>query len=692
MTDSSKNLKFSTLVNLLRFRALNQANQIAFIFLMDGETESSSLTYQELDRQARAIATQLQSVTIPGARALLLYPSGLEFIAAFFGCLYASVVAVPAYLPKRNRRMSRLQAILDNAQASVILTNKELLPNIESGFSKNTELSGLSLLTTNNIAGEQMTYSWQEPAVSSETLAFIQYTSGSTGAPKGVMVTHKNVLHNEHLIQKHFKHNSKTIGVGWLPLFHDMGLIGNVLQSLYLGIPSILMPPEAFIMKPFRWLKAISNYKATTSGGPNFAYDLCVNKITPEQRESLDLSSWKVAFNGAEPIRPQTLEQFASTFADCGFHREALYPCYGMAETTLLVAGGLKAETPVIRSIQRTAIQQNRVVENTNEREKVRKIVSCGFAWLDQKIKIVDPKRLTLCSANQVGEIWISSFSVAQGYWNRTEETEKTFHAYLTDTGEGPFLRTGDLGFLQGGELFITGRLKDLIIIRGTNYYPQDIELTVEQSHPGLRSSCGAAFTVEVNDVERLVITQEVERSNLRQLKVDEIAGAIRQEVSINHDLQVYAVLLLKTASIPKTSSGKIQRHACRSGFLDGSLNVVGKWTAKPHSAQQQSKEVVTTNNTYLYNSITEEEIQAWLISHLALELKVPPNEIDIQESFAYYGMDSAIAVDTVGQLIDWLECELEPTLFWEYPNIESLARHLAKKCSLLPTNSQVRN
>ncbi|BCL39998.1 AMP-binding protein [Nostoc sp. MS1] len=709
MVDLFKNAQYTTLVDVLNVRSQNQRQKIAFTFLEDGEAEQSVLTYQDLDLQARAIAAYLQSLVPTGSRILLLYPSGLEFVSAFFGCLYAGVIAVPAYPPKRNQKMSRLVAIATNAQASLILTTKKLLVNIQNQFSENSELAKLPLIATDSIALDQA-HSWQEPSLNENTLAFLQYTSGSTGTPKGVMVSHGNLLHNEQMIQQAFGHFAEEVIVGWLPLFHDMGLVGNLLQPLYLGMPSILMSPEAFLMKPVRWLETITRYKATTSGGPNFAYDLCVRKVTPEQRANLDLSSWQLAFNGSEPVRAETLEQFAHTFADCGFRKQAFYPCYGMAETTLLVSGGLKTAFPVVRKVQETALRRNQVIDSVSDEKESTKIVGCGKVSLDQKVIIVDPESLTQCTPEQIGEIWFSSPSVAQGYWNQPEQTQQTFQAFTADTKEGPFLRTGDLGFLQGSELFVTGRLKDLIIIRGTNHYPQDIELTVEQSHPVLRSSCGAAFAVEVDGVERLVIAQEVERTSLRQLNVDEVVGAIRKAVSEQHDLQVYAVLLLKPASIPKTSSGKIQRHACRAGFLNNNLNVIEQWMAKPqeidliqlqtdieyiwkkvqNSVQETETKVENNTSTNQSSIITEEKIQAWLISHLSLELKIPANEIDIQESFAYYGMDSAIAVNTVGQLMDWLEFELEPTLFWEYSNIESLTKHLVERCNLLPASTQV--
>jgi acyl-CoA synthetase (AMP-forming)/AMP-acid ligase II len=354
------------------------------------------------------------------------------------------------------------------------------------------------------------------------------------------------------MVEFAFGHTQKTIFVGWLPLFHDMGLIGNVLQPLYLGIPCIFMPPVAFLQKPIRWLQAISHYKATTSGGPNFAYDLCIKKVTPEQLASLDLSSWEVAFNGAETVRAETLERFAATFAPCGFRREAFYPCYGMAEATLLVSGGVATDPPVIQNFPAKALEQNRIVESNSQQEDNRAIVGCGQTCLGQRIVIANPETLKQCAPDEVGEIWVSGSSVAQGYWNRPEQTEQTFHAYLVeDTGvsealgaSGPFLRTGDLGFLQNGELFVTGRLKDVVIVRGRNHYPQDIELTAERSHPALASNAGAAFAVEIAGQEQLVVVQEVERTHVRKLNVSEVTLAIRRAVAENHELEVYAVVV----------------------------------------------------------------------------------------------------------------------------------------------------
>lgn len=578
---SEQLLNVSTFVDILDSRALHQPEQTAYIFLPDGETEAARLTYQQLDQKAKAVAAQLQLQMSPGERALLLYPSSLEFIIAFFACLYAGVIAVPIYPPRRNQKLSRLQAITKDAQAKLALTTTSLLSSIEDKFSSDPELVTVPCLATDNITDEQV-LNWRKPNISLEDIAFLQYTSGSTGMPKGVMVSHQNLLHNERLIASAFGHTTETIVVGWLPLFHDMGLIGNILQPIYVGFPCVIMPPEAFIQKPLRWLQAISYYKATSSGGPNFAYELCVSKIKPQERENLDLSSWDVAFTGAEPVRATTLEKFANTFADCGFHTEAFYPCYGMAETTLFVSGGIKNQLPVIQAVDKVALLENNAITINSEHPNAQLIVGCGHSWLEEKIVIVNPESLTQCQDGKVGEIWVSSDSVAQGYWNRPEQTEQTFLAFTADTHQGPFLRTGDLGYLSKGELFITGRLKDLIIIQGRNYYPQDIEYTVQRSHPTLRQECGVVFSIESASQEKLVVVHEVERSYLRKLNHQEVIEKIINSVEQEHELDVYAVVLLKTESLPKTSSRKIQRMACRAGFLGGTLDVIADWSKNP--------------------------------------------------------------------------------------------------------------
>ncbi|MEL6440939.1 MAG: fatty acyl-AMP ligase [Cyanobacteria bacterium J06621_8] len=572
----------STIINTLLLRSTRQPNQNAFTFLLNGETEARSLTYLQLYQGARQVAAKLQEQGLTGERALLLYPAGLDFLTAFFGCLYAGVIAVPIYPPRRNQKLSRLLAIVNDAQPAIALTTSPILNDIESKWNNNQELTNLQLLATDTIESDGADSDLTIQSVTPDNLAFLQYTSGSTGMPKGVMVTHQNIIHNQQLIKTAFDHSDQSVGVGWLPLFHDMGLIGHVLQPIYVGIPSILMSPLAFLQKPIRWLQAISKYRATTSGGPIFAYDLCLQKVKPEQLPDLDLSSWDLAYSGAEPIRAETLERFAQKFAQCGFKQKAFYPCYGLAETTLFTTGGDKYQQPVIQEIKTEALERNYAVASNISTTESRAFVGCGCPYLDTTVDIVHPESLTRCERGQIGEIWVSGGSIAAGYWNRPDATEASFQAYLKDTGEGPFLRTGDLGFLLDGELYVTGRIKDVIIIRGQNHYPQDLEMTVQKSHPALRPNCGAAFTVEFKGAERLIVVQEVERSYLRKLNVNEVVGNVRQAIAAEHNLQLFASVLVKTGSIPKTSSGKIRRHACRAEFLTGNLNVVGDWSQNP--------------------------------------------------------------------------------------------------------------
>jgi acyl-CoA synthetase (AMP-forming)/AMP-acid ligase II len=568
--------KFSTLVELLRYRASNQPERIAYIFLRDGETEEARLTYGELDQNARAIAAHLQSLDAQGERGLLLYPPGLEFISAFFGCLYAGVVAIPAYPPRRNQNLLRLQAIIADSQARFTFTNAALFSSLENQLTKDPELAAMKWVVTDEI-DHHLSAAWQEPTLEKNSLAFLQYTSGSTGTPKGVMVSHHNLLINSADLDRGWGHDQNSVIVTWLPTFHDMGLIYGVIQPLYKGFLSYMISPAVFMERPLRWLQAISDKKATHSAAPNFAYDLCVRKIPPEKRASLDLSRWRMALNGAEPVRAEVLKKFAEAFQVSGFKATALCPGYGLAEATLKVTAVSYDSSPYFYRVQANALEKNKIIAATETDTNVQTLVGCGWTTIDTKIVIVDPETLKPSLPEIVGEIWVSGATIAQGYWGKPQETQETFQAYLADTGAGPFLRTGDLGFIKDGELFVTGRLKEVILIRGRNNYPQDIELTVQNSHPALRPSCGAAFTVEVKEEERLVVVQEVERTWLRKIDTDEVKRAIRKAVVQEYDLQVYAIALIRTGSLPKTSSGKIQRRSCRAKFLEGSLEIVGQ-------------------------------------------------------------------------------------------------------------------
>ncbi|MGI8503164.1 MAG: amino acid adenylation domain-containing protein [Hassallia sp.] len=627
----------STVVELVRKASSIQPNRDAFTFLSDGDREKATLTYEELDNRSRRVAAQLQALGLTGERALLLYPAGLDFLIAFFGCLYAGVVAVTAYPPRNQRNTPRIKAISIDAQAAIALTTTKILPTVQSLMTEKTDLRSLQWLTTDNLA-VGIEDSWKEPSITRDTLAFLQYTSGSTGTPKGVMISHGNLLHNAQTTYQFMEHSAESKFVTWLPMYHDMGLIGGILQPLYGGFPCIIMPPAYFLQRPYRWLQAISQYQGTTSGGPNFAYDLCVQKITPEQKATLDLSSWSVAFNGAEPIRHDTLERFAAAFAECGFRKEAFYPCYGMAETTLMISGVQKATSPLVKAVQKSALESNRVVESSVEDDNVHHLVSCGRIIPEQKIVIANSETLKSCQSDEVGEIWVSGLSVGQGYWNREEETEETFRAYLSDTGSGPFLRTGDLGFLQNGELFITGRAKDLIIIRGRNLYPQDIELTAERSHKTLRAGSVAAFAVEVEKEERLIVVQELEFR--AKPNIEEVIGAIRQAIAQEHEVQVYAIVLIKAGTIPKTSSGKIQRRTTKAGFLAGTLEVVGSSILE--IAQPTEEQFLTRTELLALESEQRQELLNCHLQNLvARVLRIAPSQVDREQPLSSLGLDS---------------------------------------------------
>ncbi|MGB2924978.1 MAG: aminotransferase class I/II-fold pyridoxal phosphate-dependent enzyme [Limnothrix sp.] len=660
-------VQHKTLLEILSDRAQDQPDKQAYIFLQDGETESDSLTYGELFKRAKAIATYLKPWQ--GERALLLYPSGLEFITAFFGCLYAGVVAVPAYPPRRNQKLSRFLAIVNNSQAAIALTTTSIQIDIEKKWEKESDLAPLKFIATDTIQNDQPN-TVDLPSPSPESLAFLQYTSGSTGTPKGVMVTHGNIIHNQQLIQKAFGHSEKSVGVGWLPLFHDMGLIGHVLQPVYVGFPSILMPPLAFLSNPTCWLKAISKYRATTSGGPNFAYDLCVSKVKSDQIDHLNLESWDLAYSGAEPVRAETLKKFHEKFDRARFNYQAFYPCYGMAETTLFTTGGSKQENPIIQNVQLDSSGHNTALKDNIVASEKKSFVSCGRPYLDTTVVIVEPESATRCQAEETGEIWVSGGSLASGYWNAPIATKETFHAVLKEEKSEHFLRTGDLGFLKDGELFVTGRLKDLIIIRGKNHYPQDIELTVQQSDPAFRLNCGAAFSVEVGGLERLVVVQELERTYIRQMNTEELAAKIRQKVAAEHELQVYDVVLIKTGSIAKTSSGKIQRQACRQAFLTGDLLVLGS----SGLGQLQSLQVDVPK-------ISSETEQLLLISELCDQIAecvgIPRSLIKPNQFINTIGLDSLQAVEIKNYIESNFGVQLPMEKFFEDITVAQLAKDI---------------
>jgi acyl-CoA synthetase (AMP-forming)/AMP-acid ligase II len=572
----------NTLVDVLGGRAAQQPNQAAFTWLSNAADET--ITYAELDCRARTIGASLQQAAhhgdraspqqaarhgdraslhgppMRGQRALLLYPPGLDFVAALFGCLYAGWVAVPAYPPPLNQRLDRIQAIAHDAQPLVALTTALTLARIQPYLDQQPDLARLHWLTTEpsatSVAPQVFSPSensrkhgspeWAPPDLESDSLAVLQYTSGSTSAPRGVMLSHANLLHNIAQIQRRFEAGPSSRGVIWLPPYHDMGLVGGILEGVYAGFPIALMAPVAFLQRPRRWLEAITHTAGTISGGPNFAYDLCVERIPESDRAGLDLSSWQVAFNGSEPVRAETLDRFSEAFGPYGFNRSALYPCYGLAEATLMVSGGAASKPPVVLAV-----------------EDGRSIVGVGTAIDDQHIAVVD------------GEVWVAGPSIAGGYWNQPSLSESTFGARLP-TGQGPFLRTGDLGFVRDGELFITGRLKATLIVGGRKIQAEDIEACLSADQTTALPASVVALSLEIDGKEHLCVIQEVKPA----ADLQAIANSIRARVADAHQLPVGSVILVRHGAVPRTSSGKVRRADCRAALLTGQLEKVYEWRA----------------------------------------------------------------------------------------------------------------
>ena len=572
----------SNFVDHLQDRAYQNPNRTAFVFLQDGETETECITFQQLDNRARKLASWLQQQAHPGERVLLLCPSGIEYIVGFFACLYAHLIAVPIFPPQRTRPHSRIQAIARDAQARFAFTTDEILSSLEQLQLDSPEIEPLTWFSESSSAGVHPG-DWREPAIKRDDLAFLQYTSGSTASPKGVMVSHANLIANLRMLRSMERSSPHSVYVSWLPLFHDMGLIGQILQPVFCNAMSVFTPPVAFIQKPARWLHLISHYRGTISKSPNFGFDLCVIKTSTEEREGLDLSTWKIAGCGAEPVRANTIDRFVETYHPFGFCRQSFYPGYGLAEATLFVSANVEAVDPLVIQVEKAALEQGTVV--VLDRGKYgHTLVGCGKPSDGQQVAIVDPDTRRKCAPDRIGEIWVSGAHITQGYWGNPMETERTFHAYIEGSEEGPFMRTGDLGFLYQGELFITGRIKDLIILQGANHYPQDIENSVENCHPALRIGNCAAFSADIEDEERLIIVQEVRREHQHNIDLEEIAHEIRWAIARDHGLRPHAILLIPSSRLPKTTSGKLQRNRCRAMFLQKKFDVLRVWQEGQHA------------------------------------------------------------------------------------------------------------
>jgi acyl-CoA synthetase (AMP-forming)/AMP-acid ligase II/acyl carrier protein len=650
-----------TIAHALSEWASLSPDKIAFTFLRESDGEVS-LTYGELEARVRSLAAHLGKRVGAGERALLLCPPGLDFIIGFMACLAAGVIAVPCNIPKpRQLAWRRLAAIVSDAEARVVLTVGETERDFRRWIDAEPALRDLPLIAVDEHRTDRDAADGPPPG----EVAFLQYTSGSTGNAKGVIVTHANLMHNEALIREAFGHDRDTVIVTWLPLFHDLGLIGNVLQTIYLGATCHLMAPSSFMQSPMRWLRAISKTRAVTAMAPNFAYDRCAHVATEDDLRELDLSSWQVALNGAEPIRASTIRAFERVFGRCGYSPSASFPAYGLAEATLIVATSDRALGADIASADLAAMRGGRW-QSPAAGAPSAELVSSGRVRGGMTLLAVDPETHEVVADGQVGELWVQGESVAQGYWRRPDLTAEIFGATTKD-GQGPFLRTGDLVLLLGGRLFVVGRSKELIIIRGQNVYPQDVEHVVQEACPELRKDSGAAFSVEVDGEESLFLVHEVERTSLRNLDGDSIVRAARRAVSEAFEIELRGIVLIRPAALPKTSSGKIQRTLCKSLYAEGALDEV--YASVHQHAIEADSDVEAAPPLDDVDAVAD-----WIAGRTAAYLGMDREEIDTQAILAEYGLDSSMAVALAAEIAELVGAENDPGLVWTYPTVQALA------------------
>ena len=655
MKETAKAEAFSTWVDVLQYRSERDPLKTALVYLADGENDEQCISYSEIARRARAIGAFLIQHGGVGDRVLLVYPPGNDFVCAFFGCLYAGKIAVPAYPPRKNRKLSRLQAIVADASPKVVLTTEEIKARVAPNLGEFPDLAALSWKVSDHISND-LANGWRRPDIDSDTLAFLQYTSGSTGNPKGVMVSHGNLLHNAAVMRVQMGYDEQSVSVSWLPVYHDMGLIGATLQPMFVGGKCVFMSPASFAQDPLRWIRAIAKHRGTHSFNPSFAYELAIEHIQADEKKTLDLSSWRRAVNGAEPVRADVARQFCDAFAPCGFRAETMAPAFGLAEATLFVSCN-----PIGSLLITTELEGKR-------------IVGCGELGPGFEAAIVNAETLRVCADGIVGEIWLKGPSVAKGYWRNEIASAETFRARTQD-GAGPFLRTGDLGFFENRQLHIAGRMKDLIIVRGRNHYPQDIEITAEKSHPALKATGSAAFSLDVDGREELFIVQEVRRTGLRKGQDDlarEVLAAVRKSVAEEHEIAPYGVVLIREGSLPKTTSGKVQRRKVRTDTQNNELEIIASSLIQCDStgAESQGPEDAPA---------TEKEKVIASIFADSLKLK----QVSRNGDFFELGGNSLTATQAASRIGAAYDTDLDPDVIFEFPTVETLAKRVEQLVSL---------
>ncbi|NND96708.1 MAG: AMP-binding protein [Pirellulaceae bacterium] len=669
-----------TLPHWIGHRATQHGQRTAATFVND-DGEAISWTYEELWRRSCAVAASLPKTDEKSPRALLLFPPGLEFLSAFLGCQIANWIPVPTCYPKPKREMPRLDSAANDCRPSAILSDGLTLDLLDADklcpVARDVPRLAVDRQPESDLIDAETLQ------IDPESLALLQYTSGSTSEPKGVMVRHRNLMANLESIRLGFNIQWQPddatefdTGVFWLPFFHDMGLIGGLLEPLYVGGHTVLISPRAFLQRPIRWLQCISDYHAVISGAPNFAYQLCVDRIAPEQTDTLDLSRWRVAFSGAEPILPRTLRDFTNRFADCGFSSSAFYPCYGLAEATLLAAGGDGPAEPKVLSVDRESLGQGNAKPTSNaDSNATHELICCGHPANETELLIVDPIHCTPQAENQVGEIWLRGKSVTKGYWNRDEENESQFNAML-NSGESGFCRTGDLGFLHDGELYVTGRSKDVIILRGRNLFPQDIETTVSET-VGSEGGMTVAFPVMGPRSESLAIIAELPR-RIDSAKLSELARDIRRAVIETHEVDPRHVCLVRQATVPLTSSGKVQRNRCREMFDSDEIKCKYRYD-RSSAAEQAPIELpsLPPEPTIDDRDSIIASIESWMTQWLVARAGVQPDDIDLDKPFAEYGLDSMTAVELSGETEDWSGVELTPVVAWNHPTVSRMSSYI---------------